>query len=419
VLTILKFLFLFAILSVVLLFQLPLYVDLFIFLFLFLLGFFVALVDAVILSVSSIAFLILAGGILLWRFPPEKIYYREHEKFQQNGAYIPNISETIKVPHGDLLAIDSSLPTEVKDPRTVKFFTDNAGFRNKSNFSNQTIILNGDSFVVGNGTSQEDVLSQILNNDFKISNYSIAFPSDPSDYDRRASEFQQAHKDKQIRFAHFFYEGNDFEIVDSNGKKLISSSFELPAEYGKILDDYQKAKASLWQVSTTLTRLGRIGSALSARVERDFFLRKASEVDLFRVQERLIAFHRPQGHTAEAKLLKLKITGEMHPEVWQATPCIFFIPTKDRVYAPFLDGKRNVTNPPPGLVALKKWVFEYNPSAKVIDLTPDLYERARELIRLSKIRSLQNEHVYWKDDTHWNGEGIRSVAKTVAGCVAG
>lgn len=87
--------------------------------------------------------------------------------------------------------------------------------------------------------------------------------------------------------------------------------------------------------------------------------------------------------------------------------CVFFIPTKYRVYKDFIKG-RILPEPAAGFKALEAY---YQPRAiPVIDLTAILRKAARNELS-------DGQYLYWRDDTHWNGNGIRVVAPEVKSCL--
>lgn len=156
-------------------------------------------------------------------------YYREHEKYAiPGGPYKPNVHEVIEQPHGDLVAIDPTLPRDLWEPRKVEFITDSRGYRNRADFSGEKHILFGDSFLVGNGVTQSDILPELLRTQFGIRNYAMAYPSNPADYERRAvSAIEFFGGD--LAFSFFFYEGNDFGDEASSAVKVMNYAHKYDA----------------------------------------------------------------------------------------------------------------------------------------------------------------------------------------------
>ena len=82
---------------------------------------------------------------------------------------------------------------------------------------------------------------------------------------------------------------------------------------------------------------------------------------------------------------------------------IFFVPVKYRVYAKWF-----VDKPLPNAQLDYLRQTAKQAAIPVFDLTPALIEEAERLLP-------QGQYVYWRDDTHWNCNGMRAVAAPVAG----
>jgi hypothetical protein len=89
----------------------------------------------------------------------------------------------------------------------------------------------------------------------------------------------------------------------------------------------------------------------------------------------------------------------MHPHL----ALIALAPTKYRVYADLLE--------PGTTLPRAQWRFVEATARALgvpaIDLAPVLRQRAAELLR-------QGRYVYWRDDTHWNAEGMDAAAEAIA-----
>ena len=60
------------------------------------------------------------------------------------------------------------------EPRDMFFKTDSLGFRNNSDYTNQSFALVGDSFIAGTGVTQKHTLSSILRDEYQADTYSMA-----------------------------------------------------------------------------------------------------------------------------------------------------------------------------------------------------------------------------------------------------
>jgi lysophospholipase L1-like esterase len=82
---------------------------------------------------------------------------------------------------------------------------------------------------------------------------------------------------------------------------------------------------------------------------------------------------------------------------------VFFIPTKYRVYQRWLAPAERLPNA--SWQHLAQLCKEYRLSCT--DLTPALVSRSEALLS-------EGRFTWWRDDIHWNGEGIDAAAARVA-----
>ena len=86
------------------------------------------------------------------------------------------------------------------------------------------ILLVGDSFIVGNGITQEKIPSEILSSltNKKIAN--IAFPGGPKSYENNIKKFM-SQLPSETKIILFYFEGNDFGYDNQSEDKKTYSSF--------------------------------------------------------------------------------------------------------------------------------------------------------------------------------------------------
>ena len=344
---------------------------------------------------------LLAGSLLLAMimceaiFPmlPDKpeIHYRPHEKYYTRVNYQPNVDVNFDVPHGDLVAIDFMAPASIREPRQIRFKTDALGYRNDSDYQEESIILAGDSLVVGNGTDQSETLPNVLRREHGIETYSVAYTSYPPDYCRRVKEFVE-NVNPNVNALLFIFEGNDFIVP-----KRVPDAPTL----------YDRVKIRV------ITFLGLDYPRLIFNVARQagwFLYRpKLEPVEVYRVGAHDVGFYGNYVDAVMAEHPQLCMERkDCPPEVISRVKGVFFIPAKYRVYFDLLPDRlgRIVEEPAPGFVIVQRFFAAYK--IPVIDLTPALKKKARELLHG------EGRYVYWRDDTHWNGAGIRTAAEEVA-----
>ena len=119
----------------------------------------------------------------------DEIYFRAHEKFSipSKRKYMNKINEIIKMPYGDIYFMGKNKNIKeldmIREARSIVFETDKHGFRNDKNLEEAEIILIGDSFIVGNGTSQEFIPSNVLSKKISKNVANIAYPGGPKEYE--------------------------------------------------------------------------------------------------------------------------------------------------------------------------------------------------------------------------------------------
>jgi hypothetical protein len=389
--------------------SLPLYIDFLLTIVLLVFGFKLPPKEFGLVAISAIVGIALLAPLsrLLIETGTASVFYREHEQYARPGqTYAPNVDAVINQPHGDNLAIDPLAPSELREPRVVHFRTDNLGYRNASGYHGQVNVLVGDSFIVGNGMDEKDTLAAQLASKFGVDTYTMAFPGAPLDYERRAAWFLSA-KNFKARFSFFIYEGNNFENSFQRSV-AIDARFLLPPDIASILDQYDRIReVVLRPLSPWLAYRPFVGNA-GKRIEKMFLQRTPSQISTFKIGARLMGFLEDQNAATVDPHPGLAI--DLNVDVIRQTACIFFVPSKLRVYGDWLPSSvaDRIVVPPPAYELLAR---TYAPlGLNVIDLTPLLKEAARTELK-------SGNYVYWRDDTHWNGRGVASVAATVDECI--
>jgi hypothetical protein len=256
--------------------------------------------------------------IALGNQPQEPKFYRPHEKYAQGTTYQKNIDVVdFYIPHGDLLAIDPLVSRTIVEPRLVRFKTDNLGYRNDFDYQGQSLILVGDSFIVGNGTSQEATMVNVLKTEHRINAYSISFPSDPQLYFEASRNFIKS-INGSVSIIMFVFEGNDFRGYDK--RSVIE-----PSEYDKIKLDLARKMLPFFQSP-------RLFFNLSRNLERKFWLGNLPQVEVYRIKNKDLGFFGSYIDASLAHNLEFDAPRDNYDDVMARIKVVFFIPTKYRVY---------------------------------------------------------------------------------------
>ncbi|UCF67953.1 MAG: hypothetical protein JSV80_01255 [Acidobacteriota bacterium] len=327
----------------------------------------------------------------------------KYEDFSRAGPtepppprYESAVDVSFPMPHGDLRAIDASLPRAVWEPREIRFITDSLGFRNDADYRGQSLVLAGDSIAICSGTDQRDMLSNVLRDLHGLDVYSVAHPADPDYYfaNLRWALGMLRGRPPLVRAIIVFFEGNDFV---ARGRR-VSRPLRRPNPYDRIKQRFLARFPDQFLGMRALFNMTR-------RVEQTLFHHGPRAVEVWDVGGQPMAFLGSYIDAARAENLELLLSRPVPPELIERIALVAFAPTKYRVYAPLFDDGRGALPPPAGLTALRG-AFEPR-GVEVVDLTDALAQRARELLDAG-------EYVYWRDDTHWNAEGIRVGAAVLA-----
>lgn len=376
--------------------QVPLWGDVSLALVVGITGVFIPLLNLSLLTTGISISVAVVYAVLSFTAENFRQFYREHEQFvRPDLIYQPKVSEIIHQPHGDLLAIDPTLPADLKEIRSVEFVTDSRGYRNRNEYAGEDHILLGDSFLVGNGITQAHTLPEVLRSGYGIPVYSLGHPQAPVDYEQRAAwALREFGLDKTFSF--FFYEGNDFlDSTDTNYSAVnINQRYDdFKLEISRAIFGDSRAPTTLYKLirqaqrafigtESALTTVGHAGSLRMAHLTRQ------TEASFFETPD---------------------VTLDLLPQVWTRAACAFFIPTKARLYPESLPrSSRGLPHPPPAFLKLRKLLEPLG--VRVIDLTPVLNNAKVSAQATGRL-------LFWKDDTHWNDAGVAAVAPVVAGCL--
>lgn len=324
-----------------------------------------------------------------WLGLVDRVYFRPHEMLavydddRDHRIYEPNAQVTMDGVRGDLQAMTGvGLDTPA---RTIVFRTDADGFRNDDGYRGQTHLAVGDSFVVGNGTTQSDTLTAQLLRDYGHDVYNLAFAATPSGYERMVDAFSKRYG-HTARILLFLFEGNDFkEIPEMQPATPRHPASRIAARYLGVFSG-----TALYRVVKSLFYPGRRnGDPERVRVATTD---KGPIAFLESYVEAARSADAPRDERLE------KILRRLGPRL----DAVFFIPTKYRVYARHLDGDP----PPPHAHWAHLAGLCDRQHLRCVDLTPGLRERADALFE-------EGRWTFWPDDSHWSAEGIAVAAAAV------
>jgi len=343
--------------------------------------------QAMLSAMSLAVFTLLLNAVIHFTGLERSIYYRPHELMKSidpdfGEIYKPNTQFSMNALFGDIEAIEKA---GVKEPHEITYLTDRLGFRNPSDYHGQKFVLVGDSFVAGANDTQSCLLTEWLRQDHTLDTYNLGFPGDMNDYVNRVRAFRRV-KGNDFRMALFVYEGNDFRPFTN--KPIARQS--LPDRYFDLF-----RSSSLWRYTRSLYLRGqkkRSGEHAPPALVQEIGGRP---VAFYSKEQALINKRSTLKETELNFVAALQI---LKPNLTE----IFFVPVKYRVYAQWL---------PAQTLPNEQWKYLAEASSQAgipaHDLTSVLSAEAARILS-------QGQYVYWRDDTHWNCNGMRVVAAEVA-----
>ena len=346
--------------------------------------------SAFVLVVSSGAALVAYAGVLRATGLDQAIYYRFHERFATwsarlgHRAYLPGVDYRSRE-YGDLQMFTQE---RIAEPREVVFHSDSDGFRNDHDYAGEPWVLVGDSFVMGAGTTQSELLQACLARR-GIRAYNLAHPGGVLDYEAYWRSFVARHG-RASRPLLFLFEGNDFpETVDEREQPALLAAFD----------------RGLRGVIAPLTRLStyRVTRSLIARAAKRGAL-YGETVFIRPLAGKPMAFLvRYTEHARAPQLEDMALTDAAFARMAPELAAAFFIPDKYRVYQPWVAPDERLPNA--SWEHLAQLCEQYH--VRCVDLTPGLLRRSEELLP-------EGRFTWWRDDHHWNGDGIDAAAERVA-----
>ncbi|MEZ5550331.1 MAG: hypothetical protein R3E82_05545 [Pseudomonadales bacterium] len=354
--------------------------------------------SALVCTLILEALLRLTGGVL------PSPYYRPHEFLVEGDRYRSNEDVSMLSPHGDLLAIDPTLDRALAYPKQLEFKTDSIGYRNVTDYGGEKLILIGDSFVVGNGNTQADSLSEIMRREQGISSYSMAFPNGPLGYSRIADE-ARTRFGPDICLVIAFFEGNDFQPIDKQDLALRQMT---PSLLRTVAKNYSATLKEWFEVSKVFyglytQSLEKIRLSIASTQASSGNLLSESKTIVEQVGGTSMAFL--SGYAEVTRREEYDDFGFLENQLASSRPdLVLFIPEKYRVYSALMN--RPVQQLPDAQLSLLRRVTS-DLGIELIDSTKALEERSRVLLE-------SGEFTFWPDDTHWNRNGIEVAAKLLA-----
>jgi hypothetical protein len=335
--------------------------------------------------------------------PAERFIYR-WQPLPQLKRYVASVNFE-GVTYGDLAAVSGR--KSWREERRVKFLTDEYGFRNEPSRTGVEarpldVIMLGDSFGVAAGTSQEETLSNLLAHGYGLSvyNLSVSRENPRQEYANLLLEGKRLKVRQGTRVLWLVFPGNDLD--EPYYPELENPQPVWPGPLKRLVNG-----VSDYRSRSPVHRLLSPDESESV-IERKF------------VDGRRVLFFAPyaqrRSRTAEDIMRhpnfgNLKATLEAMERLARErglTVSVALVPSKEEVYSWVLDAKPpwSADVGPSGFSAVLRGLCELY-GFSFLDLKPSLVEASKRDYEKS------GALLWWRDDSHWNGDGQRAAAAII------
>lgn len=308
--------------------------------------------------------------------------------------------------YGDLAAMvgDAAL----QERRRIVFRTDEFGFRNIPQSAAADVLILGDSFPAGGGTTDEETFARLLERKYGFRTYNLSYPGGPYDqFINFAIEWPRLKVASSLRMIWTFYTGNDLD--DAGGENWNIES--LPWRHG----------LSAWLVKYRTYRnrspLNQWMEAMRLRLRRgppDVIVRSlpdgrpvlfAEHQEIWGKRSRQEVEQHPNFDKLKRTLSAMRrLTTARHVEV-----TVLILPTKGEIYRWLLEARepRAEDSHASGFALA---VLDACREASIVcyDMKPYLLSEAQALY------DTKGELLWWRDDTHMGKYAHEAMANYIA-----
>jgi hypothetical protein len=309
---------------------------------------------------------------------------------------------------GDLAAL--AVDPKMQEVRPMVFRTDSAGLRNTHGSEEIDLLVMGDSFGAGIGTTQEGIFASLLATQYRQRVYNISYPGGPwTEYLDFLHESPRITFTPNAKVVWVLFAGNDLYDFFMN----IWDPAALSRQHGlrSWMTQYQnfRSRAPLREPLVSLRRRlfgERYGSRVIKRElpngQPILFLDKNEELAAL---PQTIVEHYPSFSNIERTLgVMQKLAAERALDL-----TVIIIPSKGEVYRWILD-QRDPRPEDAQASGFEQALLEVCTRLKLRCLNTKLY-----LIKeASRLFESSGELLWWRDDTHLNDRGHQAIADFIA-----
>ena len=372
--------------------------------------------ENLLLSLTALCLTVTAADLLLrpilgvrLHATPMNAFTRKLPRLPSVARWDPHVAVTAET-FGDLAAMvgDAAL----REPRLMFFQTDSAGFRNADGERSVDVVVLGDSFGAGAGTTQSKVLSHLLQTQYKWSTYNLSFPAcGPwQQYINLAIEATRLRLTRKTTVVWLLYTGNDLDDEYGDTWKLEELPWRSGFSAWKVSYKTYRGRSPLYQMSENLLWRVKRSRDMAENVEKKY-LPDGRPVLFLKGQEEWGRRTRAQveRHHNFPKLMRTMEAMKQWKETYGPEILVVVLPTKGEVYPSILYRRPQLAEDfhSSGFFQAVHSICD-RISLPCVDPKPYLLETAGRLWASS------GELLWWRDDTHLDERGHEALADFIA-----
>ncbi len=364
-----------------------------------------------LVGLASVSVIIACADLVLRPFMGSRLSFTAFNEYSRNYPSLPIVGRwdaglhIVENSYGDLAALSGD--ESARHVRQVEIHTDASGFRNEGVPETIDLLVLGDSFGAGIGTSQELIFAGLLRRQgHRI--YNLSYPGGPYDeFVNLAVESPRLRFGKNAKLIWTIYVGND--LADTGGEILEPEALPWQSTLGQWQVRYRtyRNRSPLNRLVTNviLRRQGRAGNEVTARPTADgkpvLFLDTQDQWSRRSAAE--IRAHPNFGKLQKTFAAMQELTARLGLDV-----TVLIVPTKGDVYRWIVEG-RLPSEKDRARTGFAEAVLDIcRPRGfRCLDLKPLFVDEAVRLYHSS------GELLWWRDDTHLGERGHQLAARFI------
>jgi hypothetical protein len=366
----------------------------------------------VLLTMSALSLTLVASDLMLRPAFGQRLHYTPSNVSSHKLPELPIVArwdanvQMDAESYGDLAALAGD-PT-LQERRRIVFRTDAFGFRNLSSDDPADILIVGDSFPAGGGTTDEETFARLLQTRYGFRTYNLSYPGGPYDeFVNFAIEWPRLKVTSSLRMIWTLYTGNDLD--DAGGDNWDLHSLPWRQGFSAWLVKYRtyrnRSPLNQWTEAMRLRFRGSPPDVMVRSLPDGRPVLFAGHQEFWGTRSR----QEVEQHPNFAKLTHTLVAMRELATERQVDVTVLILPTKGEVYRWLLDAREPQAEDAHSS-GFARAVLDACSTAGLHchDLKPYLVAEANRLY------DAKRELLWWRDDTHIGTYGHAAIAEYIA-----